>query len=516
MNRLIEVEAHKASMNTPIINLELVERAFPFYLWLDRDLFVRAAGASLQKALPALKPGHALHDLFAVRRPLDSSSLEAWKRHGHELCALTARGNSSLRLRGNPEFLSDGSVFLVITPVITSLDQLSDLGLGLNDFAKHDAAGDMLLLARASQMAAADTSVLAERLKGRSNELALILELSHSGVLAFHSDGHLQHANGAVLDMLILTRQQAVKMSSRQFCDYLATLLDPSFPPPDWSEVTVRESYVTLHMAVPRPAIIQVHSRPDTNGGWISYWRDTTAESEVDRMKTEFLSTAAHELRTPMVSIYGFTELLLSREIAAPKRQEVLSTIHRQAHLMIKMVNELLDLARIEARQGKDLCRLPVEIGSLVDQCMRGLQGSPGAHRLRYAARDDAVKLLLDADKTSQALSNVLSNALKYSSESSVVDIRVVHRDSQRGPEVGIEVVDHGIGMSPEQVARVFERFYRADPSGSVPGTGLGMSLVKEIVQLQGGTVELHSKAGQGTTVTLWFPSANLIQGEHP
>jgi signal transduction histidine kinase len=499
-------EALDPAMPGPVLSQELVGRAFPFFLWLDPTLHVRAAGVSLRKAWPAVQAGAPLHALFDIRRPGQNADIDAWRRHGTDLCTLKARGELALSLRGNPECLADGSLLLLVTPVITSLEQLRGLGLGFNDFAKHDAAGEMLLLARTSQMSAQDTSRLAERLKTRSAELHMILELSHSGVLACRADGHLQHANSAVLGMLGLGREQVIGMSCQQVWDHVSTLLDPSGPPPDWREVAVRELQFTLHLAVPRPAVIVVDTRPNASGGWITYWRDITAESEVDRMKSEFLSTAAHELRTPMVSIFGFTELLLSRDMPAERRQDVLSTIHRQSSLLIKMVNELLDLARIEARQGKDLLRVPVRLGALVVQCIQAMQGTHAGHRLSYQDASDAPELLLDLDKTSQAVTNILSNAVKYSPDGSTVHVSLVHRSQPGRTALGVQVADQGMGMTSEQTARAFERFYRADPSGNIPGTGLGMSLVKEIVHLQGGDVEIHSEIGRGTVVTLWFP----------
>jgi signal transduction histidine kinase len=223
-------------------------------------------------------------------------------------------------------------------------------------------------------------------------------------------------------------------------------------------------------------------------------------------MKTEFLSTAAHELRTPMVSIFGFTELLLNRPMSDAKRQDLLQTIHRQSSLLISMVNELLDLARIESRQGKDLNREPLRLDQLVRDNVAALQGMPGLHTFDVNLPHGRTLLLLDAGKTSQALTNVLSNAIKYSPDGGEVRITSVEGEIDRVPAIGVRISDPGIGMTPAQAARVFERFYRADPSGNIPGTGLGMSLVKEVVELQGGRVGVESRPGQGTTVTLWFP----------
>jgi signal transduction histidine kinase len=117
--------------------------------------------------------------------------------------------------------------------------------------------------------------------------------------------------------------------------------------------------------------------------------------------------------------------------------------------------------------------------------------------------------IIADDKKARQAILNVLSNAYKYSPAGGTVEIELLARTpAGEAAQVGIRVLDHGIGMTPEQQARIFERFYRADTSGKIPGTGLGMSIVDEIIALLGGTVEISSKPGGGTTVTLWLPAA--------
>ena len=246
-------------------------------------------------------------------------------------------------------------------------------------------------------------------------------------------------------------------------------------------------------------------------GESILYFRDVTHETEVDRMKSEFLTTAAHELRTPMVSVYGFTELLLRRPVPDEKRRDMLETIHRQASLLINMVNELLDLARIEARQGKDLKREACRLDSLITQAA-GPLAIEGRHDLQIDIAHPDCVLYVDPEKTNRALTNVISNAVKYSPDGGTILVTTQSGELRGEPAVGLRVTDRGIGMSPEQLARVFERFYRADPSGNIPGTGLGMSLVKEIVELQGGRVDVTSTLGKGTSVTLWLPLATAAE----
>ena len=495
----------------PALGASAFARAFPFYLHVGADLCVCSAGASLRKAYPAVQPGAQLQALFRVRRPRNTGSIEAWRARVGETCTLAALGPQPLTLRGSPEACDDGSLLLLVAPVLNSLDEATRLGLGLNDFAKHDATGDSLLLAQTARLSGQDAERLAERLHARTEQLVTILELSPNGVVYFDSGASLQHVNTALLGMFDLERVTVFDMGIAALDDWIGGLLaaNETCRRPLASLMSGQGDSVaglTLALERPRPAVIHLGSARTNDGGWVFYLRDVTRETEVDRMKSEFLAAAAHELRTPMVSVHGFTELLLNRPVPEGQRRDMLETIHRQSKLLINMVNEMLDLARIEARQGKDLKREPCQLGVLVEQAVAPFAETGGAERLRVRLAHADTLLHVDAEKTLRAFTNVLSNAFKYTPDGGAVMVDTLDGTLRDAPAVGLRVTDRGIGMTPAQKARVFERFYRADPSGNIPGTGLGMSLVKEIVELHGGRVEVESEAGRGTTVTLWLP----------
>ncbi|WP_081986349.1 PAS domain-containing sensor histidine kinase [Chitinibacter sp. ZOR0017] len=230
--------------------------------------------------------------------------------------------------------------------------------------------------------------------------------------------------------------------------------------------------------------------------------RDITQQHQVEMIKSEFLSTAAHELRTPMASIMGFAELLRLRDFPPETVRDILDTILRQSRRMTGLLNELLDLARIEARGGKDIHLQPLDFAEVLQDSVKAINQNDYSAKILPA---ELPKAMVNADvaKLQQALLNVLSNALKYSPQGGEITLSF---DFSRAGWVALHVADQGIGMTEEQLARVFERFYRADDSGSIPGTGLGMSLVKEIIELHSGEIKLHSIWGQGTTVSLWLP----------
>jgi signal transduction histidine kinase len=239
------------------------------------------------------------------------------------------------------------------------------------------------------------------------------------------------------------------------------------------------------------------------------YLRDITHESEVDRMKSEFLSTAAHELRTPMTSIHACVELMLARDFDAPRRRQMLGVMQRQSNALRDVVDELLDLARIEARGSLDFEFSAVDLVAMVQQTVLDFAPPNGRAAPEITSLDRPLTVHTDHLKTVQVLRNLLSNAYKYSAAGSAVRLRLL--PAEAGPDglrAGFEVQDWGVGMSAGELARVGERFYRADASGHVPGTGLGISIVQEILALMGGSLLLNSQAGKGTTATVWLPVA--------
>ncbi|MBK1711912.1 PAS domain S-box protein [Rubrivivax gelatinosus] len=359
----------------------------------------------------------------------------------------------------------------------------------------------------------------------RSARLNAVFDLSPDGFVVFDGEGEgggrLVYCNPAFEAMTGWDLQaQAAPMTVDEFDRRFLKQCDAASPYPPLSQALAADAAAAdgpdlLQLALPERRVLARMARHAGDGQHetILFFRDITRETEVDRMKSEFLTTAAHELRTPMVSVFGFTELLLRRPVSEERRRDMLETIHRQASLLINMVNELLDLARIEARQGKDLRREPCRLDSLVTQAVGPMLIAGGAHDLQIDIAHPDCVLQVDPEKTNQALTNVLSNAVKYSPAGGTVLVTTQSGELRGEPAVGVRVTDHGIGMAPEQLARIFERFYRADPSGNIPGTGLGMCLVKEIAELQGGRVDVASTPGRGTTVTIWLPLASAGAG---
>jgi PAS domain S-box-containing protein len=353
-------------------------------------------------------------------------------------------------------------------------------------------------------------------LQVRNALINTLFEVSPDGFIALAPDGTVRLANPAFHHLTGIPAEEIVgrplaeldrrlRLGAEQPERYIS--LDALFA--DSGEVSAKRRLVLVR---PREVVLQIVGVRGTAAGIdrFAYFRDVTHEAEVERMKSEFLSHAAHELRTPMASIYGFTELLMNQEFDEATRQDLLATIHKQTQWLVDIINELLDLARIESRRGKDFKIEALSLPPLMHEVLGVMQIDPARWPLAIGAAPDLPAIRADAAKLRQALTNVLGNAVKYSPRGGAIEIHYATRDTGGHPFVGISVTDHGVGMRQDQVARVCDRFYRADTSGKIPGTGLGMSIVKEIVELLGGQVEIVSAPGVGTSITLWLPAGSM------
>ncbi len=353
-------------------------------------------------------------------------------------------------------------------------------------------------------------------LKERTEQLTAIFSLSPDGFVSFDEAGRVKYVSPAFSSMTGLWEDKIKGIDESRFTAKLASLCVSSqtFHGLDGldfqvaTEPSEKPRRELIELMVPKGRVLEVGLRSSNTSSisYMLYFRDVSYETEVDRMKSEFLSTAAHELRTPMASIFGFTELLLTQSFDEDNRRDLLTTMYQQSELMIKIINELLDLVRIEQRRGTDFVFRTLNLAKVVDEVIAGFKLAADRAPPVVTPPASACPISGDHTKLLQAITNLISNAYKYSPAGGEVSIKYLRVLSGKTRMFGVEISDQGIGMTAAQSARVFERFYRADPSGHIPGTGLGMSIVKEIIEIHGGRVVIESIFGTGTTVTILLP----------
>lgn len=360
----------------------------------------------------------------------------------------------------------------------------------------------------------------------RTQQLDAIFALSPDGFVSFDQNYNFKYANPAFYQLTNLDAKKLTALSEDEFSKQLAqqckdnarfigvaalraklALAQTNVADHAMSRKDIDGQVIELATAGNRLLEVSLRLSKAPTVTEILYVRDVTYEVEVSRIKSEFLSTAAHELRTPMSSIFGYSELLLSRQFDAEQQRNFHQIIHKQAALVSEILNELLDLQRIESRRGKDFVFAKLDIGQLISETTAMYKVPADRESPLVSLPATACFVKADRSKMMQVINNVLSNAYKYSPNGGDVEIEVIENIGlDDAGFIGIKIKDHGMGLTPEQLARVCERFYRADTSGTLPGTGLGMSIVKEVVEFHNGYVEIVSQHGKGTAVTLWLP----------
>ena len=350
--------------------------------------------------------------------------------------------------------------------------------------------------------------------RDRTAQLDVIFNLSPDAFVSFDHHLKVKYVNPA-FGRMTGWRDEAIKgMSEAQFSRQLSQLCVAKHP---FRSISVMRAAVLAGHS-PTSELIELNGVPQRilrislqlsdapTVSQILYLRDVTHETIVEAMKTEFLATAAHELRTPMASIVGFAEILCTHPLQQAEQLEFAEIIWRQSLHLAGILDELLDLSRIEAHGGKGLLLASLDLTAKVNEVVKAFPLPEG--RDAPTVNLPPLTCKADRDKVRQVLNNVISNAYKFSGPGTGITITpakpAVHPVSGRRL-IGLVVQDAGIGMTPEQLARVFERFYRADKTGAIPGNGLGLSISREIMELMGGQVIIASTPQQGTTVSLMF-----------
>jgi signal transduction histidine kinase len=234
-----------------------------------------------------------------------------------------------------------------------------------------------------------------------------------------------------------------------------------------------------------------------------------TTLKNLDQLKSEFISTAAHELSTPVASIMGFTELLSDPEMLEPfseeQRQDFLKEIYENSERLAKIVDDILDVSRIEAGRSIPLDKRPESITDLLERSIKRFGLMSGQKIVLEVKPETPETLEIDGHRINQVMENLISNAIKYSSEESRISI-VTEQD---GRHCKVTVIDQGIGMTDEQKNRIFDKFYRADASDTaIRGLGLGMSIVKQIIEDHNGAIWVDSTPEEGTRVYFTLPTS--------
>ncbi|MES0363250.1 MAG: ATP-binding protein [Desulfobacteria bacterium] len=224
---------------------------------------------------------------------------------------------------------------------------------------------------------------------------------------------------------------------------------------------------------------------------------------EANMVKSEFMSIASHELRTPLTTLLGYSELLLTRPLTKAQKKEFLGFINEESIRLSKIVDDLLDISRIESQKDFGFEKKPVQPAELLAKNVRFYSGADIGRRIVTEMEENLPLVNVDAEKIGQVLKNLVDNSIKYSIAGDIVCRAFVRLDM-----VWISVQDQGIGMSQQDLPHIFDKFFRVEgtETADISGTGLGLSIAKYIVESHNGRIDVESQVGKGTTVSFGLP----------
>jgi signal transduction histidine kinase len=228
----------------------------------------------------------------------------------------------------------------------------------------------------------------------------------------------------------------------------------------------------------------------------------------LSRLKSDFVANVSHELKTPLALVRLFAETLEMGRVQGPeKAQEYYRVINKESQRLTQLINNILDFSRIEAGR-KEYRFAPADVGRIVSEVLDAyrFQIEQQGFRLEVEIADDLPEVMADKEALSQALLNLVNNSIKYSRDEKFLRLDVRHEPGR----VLIAVADRGIGVAKSEHKKIFEKFYRAEDSlvHETKGSGLGLPLVRHIMEAHGGSVEVESSHGKGSTFTLILPTA--------
>ena len=355
------------------------------------------------------------------------------------------------------------------------------------------------------------------RLRNRLEELDTLLELSPAGLALVDSNGRVRTCNIQFAKLMQRSRGELVGTTVGELDTWITQQIGVDAAPrpiisvASNSDSTSPTIFHTRGDPV-RTFRVDVRSLPggEREASSIVLLTDLTQETELDRLKTRFLSAVAHELRTPLGIIEGYADLLDDLEESMDILPEAIEAIRDESARVLGLVDELLDISRLGALGVRDLTPREFDLGDWARQVVSRLAQNTRRANINLSLELASPSVFADRDKMSRALTNLISNACKYSSDDRDVDVHI----SDLGTEVQIQVRDRGPGLSPEDIARLGEPFFRANATKAKKGTGLGLSLVKEVANAHEGMLSFRSVIGQGLTATLTIPRDSSLASQ--
>lgn len=462
--------------------------------------------------------GRHMDSMRGISLPVSALSSEATSLLFHEqrpwIIPDVSRAPVGLRdVQGFVEHCS-----LIVMPLVTSKKTVGALLMAGAESSIPDRDGLALLETCAGGVALALGnarlfSQTDEALKTRVAELESVMASMGEGLVVVDMLGRITYCNPAAERLLRLKATDFLGRSVDAFREALAARVQD--PQDWWRHLATRlkkvESGPTFSFQVMAPerreleaSLFAIDSRGKRLGVG-AILRDVTLLREADRMKSNVISTVSHELRTPLASIKGYCTMLLdySHRLRDKEKREHLHYIDQAADRLARLVNQLLEVSRIEAGLIK-LQKIPTDVSGLIREAAREAKLRAPKHRIVSSLEEGLPMLSIDANRIREVLDNLMDNATKYSRAGTSIAVSA----RLQGSEVLIAIADRGIGIPSQDLEKVFDRMYRVEqsPNPEIGGLGLGLTICKGLVQAHGGRIWVDSEIGKGSIFHFTLP----------
>lgn len=336
----------------------------------------------------------------------------------------------------------------------------------------------------------------------RKNQIETILLHMTDGIIAFNMKGDIILINPAAKKFL------SISPEDNTFEDIFGKFkLDINMEKVIYLETwTSTEQRIQVDDQFVKVLFAPFKNEDDRPDGVIAVIQDITEHVKLDNMQKEFVADVSHELKTPITSIMGYADTLLEGGYDIETQEKFLNVIASESRRMARLVTDLLTLSRYDSNKKKTQ-KESFDLGELVKRCQEKLaiEIKKKGHKVNCFVTADVPLVYADKDDVERVVLNILTNSIKYTHDNGEIKIYVgfVYNDAY------IKIFDNGIGISEEDLARIFERFYRVDKARTreMGGTGLGLSIAKEILDKNGGSIDIKSKVGEGTEVVIRIPT---------
>ncbi len=342
---------------------------------------------------------------------------------------------------------------------------------------------------------------------GEKTKLAAILENLTDGVIAFDTDGKILHINPVAAKMLSIAEPSLV--------DFDTLMNDVGINLKLGDILYVKRKQTLEHTVTLQSQVIKAFFATFTQtvekttkkvGGIVVALQDITKLQRLDDARREFVANVSHELRTPITTIKTYAETMLDSKEEGDMDAHFLSTINSEADRMTRIIKDLLTLSKLD--HSKDTGKKTrIDMREMLENVVEkmAMSAQKQGHKLTFVATTELPPVTGDRDQLERVLTNLISNAIKYTPDGGVIEVFAGHLYN----ELYVKVKDNGIGIPKKDIARIFERFYRVDKARTraAGGTGLGLAIAKEIVEAHGGKIQITSELNEGTEVMLTLPA---------